>query len=130
MRAVLSAPTAFKFWGRSEYFEDLVAPLDARLDDVRVELDRLDSFQLPQISLFIARTENSSGMRKQNLVLEKLHSNLINLITYMGNFNPFDLIFLFHLIRTVRYPRCTRGPYARSNFQYVFQCGSSLHPCQ
>ncbi|KAH9171381.1 hypothetical protein EDB89DRAFT_1907058 [Lactarius sanguifluus] len=59
MRAVLSALTVFEFWGHSEYFEDLVAQLDApRLNDVRVVLDGLDSFQLPQFSLFVARTEN------------------------------------------------------------------------
>jgi len=59
MRAVLPALTDLDFCGRSEYLESLVAQLDApRLDNVRTDLDQLDSLRLPQLSLFIAGTEN------------------------------------------------------------------------
>jgi hypothetical protein len=57
--AVLPALTEFDFYGTGEYLEDLVAQLDAPLlDNVQVELGSLPSFPLPQLSLFIARTEN------------------------------------------------------------------------
>jgi hypothetical protein len=59
IRAVLPALTEFDFYGTGEYLEDLVAQLDAPLlDNVQVELGSLPSIPLPQLSLFIARTEN------------------------------------------------------------------------
>ena len=58
VRAVLPALTEFAFWGRKEYLEDFVARLDTpRLEDLWMFLDRLNSLWLPQLSLFIARTE-------------------------------------------------------------------------
>ena len=58
MRVVLPALIEFAFWGHSEYLEDFVAQLDApRLDDFWTFLDRIDFLQLPQLSLFITRTE-------------------------------------------------------------------------
>ena len=58
VRAVLPALTEFAFWGRREYLEDFVARLDTpRLEDLWMFLDRLNSLWLPQLSLFIARTE-------------------------------------------------------------------------
>ncbi len=59
MRTVFPALTVFRFHGHSEYLEDLVAQFDApRLDGLQTGLHRLGSFQLPQLFLFIARTEN------------------------------------------------------------------------
>ena len=61
LRAVLPALTKFEFGGISEYFEDLVAQLDApQLDIIRMSFDHLYSLrlQLPHLSQFITRTEN------------------------------------------------------------------------
>jgi hypothetical protein len=59
VRAVLPALTKFEFGGQREYIEDFIALLDApRLDVFRMNFDPLRSLRLPQLSLFIARTEN------------------------------------------------------------------------
>ncbi|KAH8977619.1 hypothetical protein EDB83DRAFT_2448356 [Lactarius deliciosus] len=58
MQVVLPALIEFYYKGCGEYLEDFVAQLDApRLDDAEMSVDRLDSFRLPQLSMFIARTE-------------------------------------------------------------------------
>jgi hypothetical protein len=66
VRAVLPALTEFDFYGTGEYLEDLLAQLDAPLlDNVQVELGELTSHSLPQLSLFIARTENFRSTHAQ-----------------------------------------------------------------
>ena len=66
MRAVLPALTYFRFAGRTEYLDDLVAVIDAlRLHSIHTDVDKFDFLQVPQIFLFVGRTDNLSFRRVQ-----------------------------------------------------------------
>ena len=58
-RAVLPALTFFDFRGISEYLEDLIAQIDTpRLDYFGITYSNRFTFDVPQLSQFVARTES------------------------------------------------------------------------
>jgi hypothetical protein len=65
-RAVLPALTNFQFGGCIKYLDDLVAEIDApRLNSAEIEVYQLDFLLVPQLFLFIGRTENLRFRRVQ-----------------------------------------------------------------
>lgn len=63
-RVVLPALTHFRFGGRCEYLNDLVAEIDApQLHSVDIQVDQFDFLPFPQLFQFIGRSENLSYRR-------------------------------------------------------------------
>jgi hypothetical protein len=64
-RTVLPTLTRFYFEGLLEYFEDLVAQIDApQLDCLQIEYRDQQDFQIPQLCKFINRPEKLSSFRR------------------------------------------------------------------
>ncbi|KAI0293309.1 hypothetical protein B0F90DRAFT_1763252, partial [Multifurca ochricompacta] len=68
IRIVLPALGKFLFRGTSEYFEDLIARIDApQLIDLRTTFFNQLIFQVPQLSQFISRTEKLDYFNKADV---------------------------------------------------------------
>ncbi len=88
-RTVLPSLTRFCFDGLFEYFEDLVAQIDApQLDDLEIEYlyhDPVTDFQIPQLGKFIDRSEKLKLSRfRRALLFLRPHTAVIDLFRWSG----------------------------------------------
>jgi hypothetical protein len=133
MRAVLPALTEFEFGGRIEYLNDLVAEIDApRLRYVYLKPNQLDFLLIPQLLLFIGRTEN---LRFRRVRVDFTRGRVgidLRVYPYRLPVDDTDRQPFFHLSA----PFPSRGTHvahialALTQFYHVLRRGSSPHCCR